>query len=276
MTQLAAAVNTTDELWTVDALPTTRYVQVDDETVEVRAAFPSQTFSLTGQATEPKIRVRRAQGGSSAASHAEDAELVAAYGVSSGAPAVVHYSEEDPGAVGAGHIWIHPATGDWGSGTLSMHLRNEEDTGWISPALEPSPADMQAHETGFYAIPGGTIARMKADGAVDPGYSYVQTTFSGEVAVVADSEEGAGAKIALETYGDGRQMGAVLRLAGLHIGSGVAATDPIVTSGSADPSAGAGVAAPEGSMYMRTTAAAGQVWIKTGAADTAWTRLATV
>lgn len=45
-----------------------------------------------------------------------------------------------------------------------------------------------------------------------------------------------------------------------------------VIAGSADPSAGAGVAAPEGSLYMRDTAGAGQVWYKFGAADTAWTQ----
>lgn len=40
--------------------------------------------------------------------------------------------------------------------------------------------------------------------------------------------------------------------------------------GAADPSAGAGVAAPIGSTYYRTT---GQQWIKTGAGNTAWSLL---
>lgn len=40
-----------------------------------------------------------------------------------------------------------------------------------------------------------------------------------------------------------------------------------VLSGSANPTAGAGVAAPTGSVYMRQN---GQVWTKTGTADTSW------
>ena len=41
-----------------------------------------------------------------------------------------------------------------------------------------------------------------------------------------------------------------------------------ILQGTADPSAGAGVPAVAGSFYLRTT---GQSWLKTGAADTAWT-----
>lgn len=51
------------------------------------------------------------------------------------------------------------------------------------------------------------------------------------------------------------------------------AQNPQLVSGTADPSAGGGVAAPEGSLYMRYVAAAGEVWYKSGAADTAWTQL---
>jgi hypothetical protein len=43
--------------------------------------------------------------------------------------------------------------------------------------------------------------------------------------------------------------------------------------GTADPSAAAGVAAALCSVYMRTNAAVGELWFKTGAADTAWTKI---
>ena len=49
------------------------------------------------------------------------------------------------------------------------------------------------------------------------------------------------------------------------------ASDPSVRGGTADPSAAAGVAASEGSLYLRYVSANGQLWVKTGAADTAWT-----
>lgn len=47
-----------------------------------------------------------------------------------------------------------------------------------------------------------------------------------------------------------------------------------VLSGTVDPSAGGGVAAPEGSIYLRFGAGAGQVWRKTLAADTGWNQIA--
>jgi len=42
-----------------------------------------------------------------------------------------------------------------------------------------------------------------------------------------------------------------------------------------DPSAGAGIAADVGTIALRSNAGAGEIWLKTGAADTAWSRLAT-
>jgi hypothetical protein len=47
-------------------------------------------------------------------------------------------------------------------------------------------------------------------------------------------------------------------------------------SGTADPSAGAGVPANPGSTYQRDNAGTGELWLKTGAADTAWQKVALV
>lgn len=44
---------------------------------------------------------------------------------------------------------------------------------------------------------------------------------------------------------------------------------------SADPTAGAGIAAAVGSVGVRSNAGAGEMWLKTGAGDTAWEQLAT-
>ncbi len=49
------------------------------------------------------------------------------------------------------------------------------------------------------------------------------------------------------------------------------AGDPQVLAGTVDPSAGGGVAAAEGSLFLRFGAGAGQFFLKTGAANTAWT-----
>jgi hypothetical protein len=47
------------------------------------------------------------------------------------------------------------------------------------------------------------------------------------------------------------------------------ANGPKILKGAADPSAGDGVAAPVGSLYLRTTG--GTLWQKTGANATDWT-----
>jgi hypothetical protein len=51
--------------------------------------------------------------------------------------------------------------------------------------------------------------------------------------------------------------------------------NPRKLAGTADPSAGGGLAAPEGSTYMRYVATAGELWLKTGAAAIAWSKLLT-
>src|SRR5687767_1316588 len=79
MTQLAVAVDADDKLWTLDSLPSTEYVKVDDEIVRVAARFESSTYSLTGEVTPPRIRVERGMNDTTPASHAEDAELETLY-----------------------------------------------------------------------------------------------------------------------------------------------------------------------------------------------------
>ena len=43
--------------------------------------------------------------------------------------------------------------------------------------------------------------------------------------------------------------------------------------GTVNPTTAPGVAAPVGSTFGRDNAGAGELWLKTGAADTAWTRI---
>lgn len=75
MTQLAHAVDADEKLWTIDTLPPSPYVQVDDELVEIRATFPEQIYEPTQEMRPPKIRVRRGVGATTAASHESGAEL---------------------------------------------------------------------------------------------------------------------------------------------------------------------------------------------------------
>ncbi len=50
------------------------------------------------------------------------------------------------------------------------------------------------------------------------------------------------------------------------------ADDPVILASTVDPSAAAGVEAQEGSIHLRHVDTAGEAWLKTGAADTAWTQ----
>lgn len=49
------------------------------------------------------------------------------------------------------------------------------------------------------------------------------------------------------------------------------ASNPKILAGVVDPSAGGGVVAPEGSLYLRYVSAAGETWYKSGVGDVDWT-----
>lgn len=69
----------------------------------------------------------------------------------------------------------------------------------------------------------------------------------------------------------GNQFGIAVSTVAAHFGP---STDyPAIRTGFVDPSAGAGVAAPEGSLYLKNAAGAGQLWLKTGATDTGWSQI---
>jgi len=46
----------------------------------------------------------------------------------------------------------------------------------------------------------------------------------------------------------------------------------VILSGTADPSAGAGVAATVPALYLRANGTTTEIWLKTGAGNTAWTK----
>lgn len=130
---------------------------------------------------------------------------------------------------------------------------------------------------GDTSIPGGSVT-LTAGFGNDGGDSPASITIgggtgsgdAGEVIIVGSTvtfgEGGAGTSIQT-TANDVTIANAPLRL---DDGS-VAVT---LRSGSADPSAGGGVAANVGSLFLRDDGAGtGELWVKTGAADTAWTKV---
>jgi hypothetical protein len=91
---------------------------------------------------------------------------------------------------------------------------------------------------------------------------------------------GGDASIAGGSGDDGSDLGAYMGLGG-GVGDGTPGIITIVTgglefnllAGTADPSSGAGVTANILSTYRRDNAGTGELWFKTGAADTDWTQV---
>lgn len=52
-----------------------------------------------------------------------------------GEPAAIHYSEADPGAVGAGAIWIKPTNDLDVDADPAMFIRSAADDGWLTASL---------------------------------------------------------------------------------------------------------------------------------------------
>lgn len=65
--------------------------------------------------------------------------------------------------------------------------------------------------------------------------------------------------------------GSTIRGAYLRVGNG--SMDVHWMQGTADPSAGGGVAANVASLYSRDNSGTGELWVKTGSSDTAWTKV---
>ena len=73
MAQLTSGVSSSGRSWHLDEIPDSRYLQCGSEVVEVLARY----------VTEGRVRVRRGAEGTTAATHADGAEVTAAYAVGS-------------------------------------------------------------------------------------------------------------------------------------------------------------------------------------------------
>lgn len=128
---------------------------------------------------------------------------------------------------------------------------------------------IQGGSSGYGALPKNGVAgdvtiqggskELLNNGTLNGGYVNLvggigdNPTFSGAIYINTDRPVTSGALVELDQ---------ATELANIYV-------DKI------DPSAGAGVAAPEGSIFLRTAAGSGQLWYKSGAADTAWSQVGT-
>lgn len=207
MSELVGAVTATARRWRVDTLPAARFLQVDDEIVEVLALYPADSI----------ITVRRGIEGSTAASHDAGTALEAPiFGAGAGGGGGVTVDNEvDPPAevttlvapgvvVGAGSALMLPAilsetepVGEYSIGVLWVmtpedsnryYLFASTGDGWVEVNVGDGLGGNAGSLTGFSANgtegdativwggnPGGQIElRLKdEDGANDRNYGLV-------------------------------------------------------------------------------------------------------
>jgi hypothetical protein len=121
------------------------------------------------------------------------------------------------------------------------------------------------------AVGGQLLLRLwNTDGTVGAGFGIDS---SGAGVFASDTQNGE--KVAAITAHNADSAGGYLNI--LLGGSGfppeVAAIGFQWFAGSVDPSAGGGIGGEVGSVYTRVDAGSGELWFKTGAADTDWTKL---
>ena len=175
-------------------------------------------------------------------------------------------SDSDPGALGAGSVWVRKD----GYNLYSIYVRNAADTAWQIPMIAShATADAGEIPLGYAQIEDDTITLYLQDGTETRAAMLSLNGSAGSAAGSALLQGGSAGVVRLRVSNSIFSVHST----GVYIGNDT--TSPGVLKGTADPSS-PGVAAAEGSIYMRTTGGAGQLWLKTGAANTAWTRLATV
>lgn len=150
----------------------------------------------------------------------------------------IYVSDVDPEAVGARNLWLNTAI------YPQWFVRNEADDAWETAG----PPGWSNANIGLISSPDDTAElALHNDG-------QGQSVWYAEVISIQAS---------------GKVM--LLDSGGIHIG----AAGPVLLSGTVDPSAGAGIEATVGSVFLRYASGAtiGEFWLKTGGGDTAWNML---
>lgn len=174
----------------------------------------------------------------------------------------VYVQSTDPGAVGAGRQWLRTdASLNAANAYRQLYVRNAANSAWIESGIFHYDATGQLREEFSISDVGLFVMHYNATGKL--------------VTEFVLRENGSGDSFGIETYMFDGTTGALL---GVHsfdpesYAMTFGGTTTNMLNGSVDPSAGGGLAFPLGSIYMRSS---GEVWTKTGAGATAWSRLLT-
>lgn len=205
-------------------------LQIDAEYVVVRSV--SADSLLLGRGALGSTRV----------SHAVGATVSPAVIGSS-----VTLSPTDPGALGAGVLWLQTDPDDNFS-TQQLWVRNEDDDGWLPVALGNSYSNNGFESAGFW------------------------DRVSGNEYAAVDIRAGQG--VFLRYREDPADNATIRSLRVDRYGVAVVSATTTVHQlvGTVDPTVGGGLVAEVGSTYHRNSGGTGELWLKTGAGDTAWSK----
>jgi hypothetical protein len=216
----------------------------------------------------------------------------------------VYVQASDPGAVGAGKLWVDTTTPGppW-----HVQVRNAADDGWediLAAYTATSDVGIRGADTpdefgaggnavmasgsDLFSGAGGASYALSGAGAgagggilMGGGNGDAVGPF-GAVSIVGGNNGGSGSggnvNLTAGSNDDGDD-GAALVIAGGTTGvkgkitGTTRGTTFDLLAGTDDPSAGAGIAAPLLSTYRRDNAGTGELWFKVGAADTDWSQV---
>jgi hypothetical protein len=286
MTVLRNACSATDTLLDIDT-------PLGIDAYPLPYTLGSEVVNVVGGGRARSITVQRGAGGSTAAAHVNGTALTAANAfagssgsisvtdgtttvdpatsirtgaIAAGAPneAVllpVIFAITDPGNVGAGMLWVQ----DHEDGHYSIWVRDSDDANWLSPGAVEA----------LHYTSGGILTSLVSASPNVASLLGESDDHQTQAAVNADAANGV--QFTMAEPGGGYFQAIIPPLATefqmWDASHGMPYPGIFFKMGTADPSAAGGVVAPAGSFYSRLNGAAGELWFKTGASDTSWSKL---
>jgi hypothetical protein len=263
MATLTADVGASDVLWHVSArIP--QSVPFLEAGSEVVAILGWSMPGVGGHDDPLRIWVQRGVAGTTPAAHLSAASLTPIYSLvgtpqlnAGGGGSAVTIAATDPGALGAGTQWINTAQDDQQSfGAFPLFVRNATNDGWIQAGFANAVGDVN-------------IDSWSQDGNIDAFSDHNGANVSPTASIGIVDYRAPRHSVAL---GFGNDAGQVYdRVELLSQNTDTLKVQLVILR--VDPSAAAGIKADIGAPGFRNNSGTGELWFKTGAADTAWSKV---
>lgn len=185
----------------------------------------------------------------------------------------------DPGAVGPGKTWLKTD----GVNPAMLFVRNETNEWWNEVVYVHYDAQGNRRSMVYSESDELYLSYWSASGTKRSGFYLGQT---GEGLKKWNTSGVQTGDLSVENGGISFKSGSNVGLSGAFTGlivgnqrinvefpDGGVPVVMTILGGASDPSAGAGIYGELGSLYLRNTGTAGEMWVKTGSADTGWTKV---